>query len=168
MNGRKANLSDEIRIIPWWAWTLAVVVFVCAQVFIHHLVLHEHNPPPRGVAVWMGFVLGIVMFVYFLFLGYVNVDAGRRGMSRALWTVVVMFIPNALGFILYFLMRQPLQATCPQCSTRVETGFNFCPKCNFRLTPTCPGCQRTVHLGDVYCPYCGSALSAGAPGKAPA
>lgn len=163
MNGQKASLSDEIRIIPWWAWTLAVVAFVCAQVFMHHLVLHEHNPPPRGVAFWLGFVLGMVASIYFLFLGYVNVDAGRRGMSRALWTVVVMFIPNALGFILYFFMRQPLQATCPQCSARVETGFNFCPKCNFKLTPTCPSCQRTVHVGDTYCPYCGTGLGGALP-----
>lgn len=168
MNGQKSSLNEEIRIIPWWAWTLAVAAFFCIQLLFHHFVLREPNPPPPQVRAMLGLLGGVITFVYFLFLGYVNVDAGRRGMSRALWTVVVMFIPNALGFILYFFMRQPLQASCPQCSTKVEAGFNFCPKCNFKLTPTCPGCQRTVHIGDTYCPYCGKALPAAGASKAPA
>lgn len=168
MNGQKTNLRDEIRIIPWWAWTLAAVAFLCMQFLFHAVVPHHHDPPPPALRIWLGFMLGIVLAFYFLFLGYVNADAGRRGMNRALWTVVVMFIPNALGFILYFFMRQPLQAVCPQCSTKVEAGFSFCPKCSFKLTPTCPGCQRTVHAGDAYCPYCGSTLSAAGPTKAPA
>jgi len=168
MNGQKTSLSDEIKIIPWWAWTLAVVAFLCMQFLFHHIVPHHHDPPPPALRLWLGFVLGLVLGVYFLFLGYVNVDAGRRGMSRALWTVVVMLIPNALGFILYFFMRQPLQRSCPQCSTKVEAGFNFCPKCNCKLTPTCPTCQRTVRPGDSYCPYCGAALSGAGLSKAPA
>ena len=167
MNGQRSKLNDEIRIIPWWAWMLAGLAFICMQVLFHHVVPRHPDPPPPALRGFLGMLLGAVMGVYFLFLGYVNVDAGRRGMSRALWTVVVMFIPNALGFILYFFLRQPLQAACPQCSAKVESGFNFCPKCNFKLTPTCPACQRTVHTGDVYCPYCSHALSAGGA-KAPA
>ena len=168
MNGQKASLSDEIRIIPWWAWTLAVVAFVCMQVVFHYIVPRHHDPPPPVLRLWLGFVLGVVAAVWLLFVGYVNVDSGRRGMSRALWTVVVMFVPNALGFILYFFMRQPLQAMCPQCSTKVEKGFNFCPKCNFKLTPTCPNCQRTVQAGNVYCPYCGNTLGSAALPRQPA
>lgn len=167
MNGQKTSLGKEVRIIPWWAWTLSVLGFICMQVVIHYMARHEPNPPPRPLQFWLGAVMGLVMFVYFLFIGYVNVDSGRRGMSRALWTVVVMFIPNALGFILYFFMRQPLQATCPQCSTKVEAGFNFCPKCNCKLGAACPSCQHAVRPGDTYCPYCGTSLGGAALPKQP-
>lgn len=102
------------------------------------------------------------MACYVLLIGYVSSDAGRRGMSRLGWTLLAIFIPNALGIVLYFVLRKPLIATCPQCGGPLEPGFGFCPQCRHHLNPTCPKCQRSVHAGDKFCPYCGSDLGAGA------
>jgi hypothetical protein len=153
--------SDELKIIPKWAIVLGVVAFVCMQ-FVFNFVLPTQkgnaNPPPAVVLSLLGILTGSILACYILLIGYVNRDAGRRGMSRALWTVIVIFIPNALGFILYFLLRQPLMQPCPQCHAQVQASFNYCPACNTKLHPHCAQCQRMVRLTDTFCPYCGFKL----------
>ena len=99
------------------------------------------------------------MGCWFLLIGYVNRDAARRGMSPLAWTLLAIFIPNALGIVLYFVLRKPSIAACPQCGTQLGPGFGFCPGCRHLLNPVCPKCQRTVHAGDKFCPYCGGDLT---------
>jgi predicted amidophosphoribosyltransferase len=106
-----------------------------------------------------------VLGCYVVMIGYVNQDAGRRGMSRLLWTLISIFVPNGLGFILYFVLRKPLTVHCQQCEAEVEPGFSFCPRCRYRLRPVCPHCQRSVDLGDKFCPYCGGEMES--PGVLP-
>ncbi|MGA7375746.1 MAG: zinc ribbon domain-containing protein, partial [Candidatus Sulfotelmatobacter sp.] len=91
----------------------------------------------------------------------------RRGMSRLLWTLIAIFVPNGLGIVLYFVLRKPRAVTCPQCNAEVEPGFSFCPRCRNRLRPACPHCQRSVDLGDKFCPYCGGTLESAAGAPAP-
>src|SRR5215471_7349497 len=53
-----------------------------------------------GLAIWM--VIAAIVFL----VGYVNVDAKRRGMNATMWTfIVVITLPAylAVGFILYFI-----------------------------------------------------------------
>jgi hypothetical protein len=161
-------LADEIRILPVWAWVLAIIGFASMQFVFNVVLAGEHDAPPAPVRALLGVVMGILLGCYLLFMGYVNRDSGRRGMNRVLWTLVAIFIPNGLGIILYFVLRQPLQSTCPQCSSVVESGFNFCPKCNYKLNSGCPQCQYPVRPGDVYCAQCGVSLgnkSAETPGS---
>jgi RNA polymerase subunit RPABC4/transcription elongation factor Spt4 len=91
-------------------------------------------------------------------------------MSRLLWTLVAILVPNGLGIVLYFVLRKPLSTHCPQCDAVVEPGFSYCPRCRTRLRPACSHCQRSVDLGDKFCPYCGGSLepAAGALAAAPA
>jgi len=152
------GLKSEIKIVPTWAWTLAVVVFFIAQFFFNVMVARHPNAPPAWARPLLGFLLGLVAGSFLLFIGYINRDAKRRGMSPVLWTIVAIFIPNALGIILYFVLRQPLRSACPQCGNALQAGFNFCPQCNYKLSPSCPQCQRVVGVNDVYCPYCGTSL----------
>jgi len=70
----------------------------------------------------------IVLCVLILLVGYVNGDAKRRGMSRALWTVIAIFVPNGIRIILYFLLREPLMQTCSQCHAQVRSTLPFCPR----------------------------------------
>lgn len=160
MNGSKVNLNQELRLVPWWAWTLAVAVFAAAQWGFNVWIPTQQNPPPPLMCALLGLLTGCVMGAYFLLLGYVNADSKRRGMNRALWTVVVLLVPNALGFILYFFLRQPILGSCPACGASVQSGFNFCPKCNHQLVATCGVCQRALRPGDTFCPYCGAKLGA--------
>jgi len=157
-NETQTGLSAEIKIVPWWAWTLAAVAFVAAQWFFNIAVARHSNAPPIWARPLLGLLLGIGAGCYLLFIGYINRDAKRRGMSPILWTLVAILIPNGLGILLYFVLRQPRSSACPQCGNAVQTGFNFCPRCNYKLSPSCPQCQHVVGVNDVYCPYCGTSL----------
>jgi RNA polymerase subunit RPABC4/transcription elongation factor Spt4 len=151
----------EVRFIPLWAWLLALVALAGMQLLFDVVVVRQPNPPPLWAGVLIGAVAGIILACHLLLIGYVNRDARRRGMSPVLWTLLAIFIPNALGLVLYFVLRQPLRSTCPQCGNAVQTGFNYCPRCSYRLGASCPHCQRVVGMDDVYCPYCGTSLQGG-------
>ena len=156
-NETRTRFSDEIRIISPIAYFIAFLAFAGMQIFFSTLVASDPKAPfwARECLVLLA---GGVLAVFVLLIGYVNRDAGRRGMSRLLWTLIAIFVPNALGIVLYFILRKPRLGSCPQCGTHVEPGFGFCPKCRYRLQPVCPQCQRGVQPGDVFCPYCGGAL----------
>lgn len=159
MNNQGRNtLGEEFHLIPVWAYLLAGALFVCMQVLFNYYVPRQANPPPAPLSTFLGLLTGFVIACYAMLVGYVNVDSGRRGMNRTGWTLIAAFVPNALGFVLYFLLRKPAQQPCPQCGFAVEAGFNFCPHCNAKLHPHCAQCQRPVRLSDVYCSYCGYEL----------
>ena len=157
-NETQTRLTAEIKIVPPWAWMLAGIAFVAAQWFFNIAVARQSNAPPVWSRPLLGILAGVGAGCYLLFIGYINRDAKRRAMSPVLWTIVAVIIPNALGIILYFILRQPLRSGCPQCGQAVQTEFNFCPRCSYKLSPSCPQCQRLVGVNDVYCPYCATAL----------
>ncbi len=146
-NQTPTRFSDEIRIISPIAYFIALLAFCGIQILFATVVAHDPKAPPLLAREALGLVGGSLLAVFVLLIGYVNADAGRRGMSRLLWTLVAIFVPNALGIVLYFILR-----------THVEPSFGFCPKCRFRLQPICPHCQRGVEHGDLFCPYCGGTL----------
>lgn len=152
------RFMDEIRIISPWALFFVILGFLAAFAAVVHATLSGTPPMPLVAMVPLAIVGGTVLGCYILLIGYVNRDAGRRGMNRLAWTLLAIFIPNALGIVLYFVLRKPRIATCPQCGNALQTGFNFCPRCSYKLSPSCPQCQRLVGVNDVYCPYCATAL----------
>ena len=158
-NERETGFRGEIKIIPVWAWVLAGMVFVAAQIFFNLVVGRHSGSPPVWARPFLGLLAGIAGVCYLLLIGYINRDAKRRGMSPTLWTIVAIFIPNAFGIILYFILRQPLRIACPQCGHGVQVGFNFCPQCSCKLSPNCPQCRHLVGISDVYCPYCGATVN---------
>ncbi len=157
-NETHTGLSAEIRIVPTWAWILAAVAFIAAQLFFNLALPRHPHAPPAWARPLLGLLAGVGAGCYLLLIGYINRDAKRRGMSPLLWTIVAILIPNLLGILLYFVLRQPLRGACPQCGNAVQPGFNFCPSCSYKLSPSCPQCQRLVGANDVYCPYCGTSL----------
>jgi RNA polymerase subunit RPABC4/transcription elongation factor Spt4 len=157
-NETQTGLAAEIKIVPVLAWALAGIVFVAAQIVFNFVLARHSGAPPAWCRPLLGLLAGIAGVCYVLLIGYINRDAKRRGMSPTLWTLVAIVIPNALGILLYFILRQPRSSGCPQCGNVVQTGFNFCPRCNCKLSPSCPQCQHVVGVSDLYCPYCGTSL----------
>jgi|HubBroStandDraft_6_1064221.scaffolds.fasta_scaffold137446_3 hypothetical protein len=149
-------VNRDFKLVARWAWILAAIGFLSVQFVFNVVVARQHDAPPAWVRTLLGLLVGLILTCYLLLIGYVNRDSGRRGMSRALWTTVSVLVPNGLGIILYFILRQPVLGNCPQCGHGVQNGFNFCPQCNYKLNPSCPQCQRMVRPEDTYCPYCGT------------
>ena len=157
-NQTSTRFKDEIRIISPWAFFLAIGAFLSAVVLLGVVTGRDAGPPPPAVRWLLGVIAGTLLACYIVLIGYINRDAARRKMSRLLWTLVAIFVPNGLGIVLYFILRKPRTANCPQCETVLEPGFSFCPRCRHRLQPVCPHCQHSVNLDDKFCPYCGGAL----------
>ena len=157
-----ARFKDELSIVSTWVYFLAVAVFASMFVLITVLIHKDHNAPPFALRLLLAAMAGTVLGCYVVLIGYINRDAARRGMSRLLWTLIAVLIPNGLGIVLYFVLRKPRAANCPQCTADVEAGCSFCPRCRCRLQPACPHCQHSVNLGDKFCPYCGGALDSAA------
>jgi hypothetical protein len=163
MIDNKPQISEEVRVIPWWAYMFAAVSITATGPYFY---FHGIQPGPYAALFRAIFTVTISCIIAFLVLlvGYVNRDAKRRNMNSALWTVLVIFIPNAIGFIIYFLLRQPLMVKCPECGTLANPTFNYCPKCKYNLRPTCPKCTHVVRPGDAFCPQCAYELKGASAG----
>jgi hypothetical protein len=166
-NQTSTQSKDEIRILAPWAYYLFAAVFVTMAVLFVTVVGMDPKAPRLPIRCLLGVLMGTVLGCYAVLIGYINQDAGRRGMSRVWWTLLAIFVPNGLGIVLYFILRKPRAAHCPQCAAQVEPGFAFCPRCRTRLRPACPHCRRSVDLGDKFCPYCAGALEPTAAPPAP-
>jgi len=147
-----ATLKRESAVVPRkvvkfakFLTIMGSVVFVClliasAAMFFsslsegHHLDMDHYGDLIVGalgaklVAIGSFFVAGYIMLV-----GYVYGDARRRGMPAALWTLLVVLIPNLIGFIVYFILRRGIFAPCPQCGRGAEIGQIYCSACGHKL-----------------------------------
>lgn len=160
-NDKPSLLREELRLIPAWSYALAVVAFTFGQYFVHVLLPHHHqgNSSPIGMRVFWGISWGAVLAVYALLIGYISRDAKRRNMNAGLWCLAAVFMPGAIGTVVYFLLRQPLITPCPACNSGIEAGANFCSQCRFQVGLLCMQCFGGVRPTEVYCGRCGHNLA---------
>jgi hypothetical protein len=98
-----------------------------------------------------------------MLIGFVYGDSKQRGMRHVMWTLLAIFLPDAIGIILYFILRDKLPTTCPHCGTKVVAKFAFCPNCGTSVKPTCPHCGQAVEVVWTNCAYCGTKLPSPTP-----
>jgi hypothetical protein len=157
-----SRFQDEVELVPRPAFAIAVCVWL-AFFLLMMLLPMGHDPElrhwPLAGKLAISVLPGLPLFFLTLLVGYVYADAKRRGMRYVMWTWLAALIPNAIGIILYFVLRDPLLVNCTQCGTQVRTGFAFCPKCGGSLSQACPQCRRAVETGWTHCVYCGASLS---------
>ncbi|GAC1616806.1 MAG: hypothetical protein PVS2B2_07650 [Candidatus Acidiferrum sp.] len=176
------RFRDEFRIVPrWLVWTI-FVLFIIAQAGLLIANFGFHAPFGTGgpldgapdeiknsqvltalVMAGMLTAAAIPLAAFLFFLGYIYRDAKRRGMNAQLWTLLVLILSPAwlaTGFVIYFMVREPLPYNCPQCAAVVGPRFNFCPNCKNNLQPYCPQCKREVLETDKFCPNCANELAA--------
>ena len=161
-----SRFSDEMKIIPRPARITAIVTALvipfAAFVFIIVVRLNQH----RGSLAWVPFAafaglsVMMVVSVYILLVGYIVGDSRRRGMRPLLWALLAIFIPNAIGIILYFILRDPLLQHCSKCGAVAQSSFTFCAVCGEALSKTCPSCRGPVQPGWSHCARCGASLPA--------
>jgi hypothetical protein len=159
----RTTFSNEFDVIPMFARVLALMTYVgfVALFFYLSQVKGEFEGWSTLARICFALVIPIFVAVYVLLIGYVNGDARRRGMRYIMWTLLAIFIPNAIGIILYFLMRDPLPFPCPSCGKQAGGAFAFCPHCGANLAPACPNCKHAVERAWANCAYCGTKLSGG-------
>jgi hypothetical protein len=112
------------KMIPVPAKILAALAFV-ASFAVPRLLF---GAEVLSVAV-LAAILGAILAVYILLAGFVYADASRRGMQPVAWALIVVLVPNCIGFVLYFLLRKPITHPCPGCGNPVPPDAAFCPRC---------------------------------------
>ena len=74
-------------------------------------------------ALWFGLACGVFTAAFFLAVGYIYGDAQRRQMPAWAWVIAASFIPNLIGFILYFVFRGPLLGPCSSGGRPIRGGM---------------------------------------------
>jgi len=162
-----SRLSSEFKV----ALRMGVVIsaILAAAGFTAFVLVADE--PPIEFRIPLGLLIAALMFTYGFLVSYVYGDAQRRGMRHVLWTLIAFFVPNALGFIAYFILRDPLLQPCPACGATARRDFAFCPQCGSALPRVCPSCRRPVEPIWPHCAHCGQkllgepALPTSAPGS---
>lgn len=160
-----SRFDREWALVPTaarWTAVLLSLAFGALMAAIFLLPAFVERDPKALVVLAPFFLLTLVgavpIAIYVLLLGYVWGDARRRGMNHVLWTLLALFIPSAVGIILYFVLRDPVPVPCPSCATPARKGHAFCSRCGAAVRPACPGCRQPVEAGWRNCASCGHAL----------
>jgi hypothetical protein len=175
----KSSFRTELRVVPRSLICVLCALYLVALGVVFWVTVSVPKERPFGISVEplslellavFGAVTAMAVLVsaFVMFLGYIGSDAKRRGMSPVPWVLAALFIPYLIGFIIYFVVREPLPLKCPKCGATVASQFNFCPECQFNLRPNCPQCRLTVYSGDRFCPHCGFPLHSDASAPASA
>jgi len=151
-------------LIPKGVKIAATLVFVCALIAGPLIVavqgdaagLTHPNGIPAGVLAFAiglgaGLVVGAFVAFWLLSLGYVYADSRRRAMPCVLWVLVCIFVPNLLGFLLYFALRRPLGSPCSNCGNLIAHEQRFCSWCGnqyFAPPPPPSGLSSTGSRAD--------------------
>ncbi len=156
-----SRFKEEVKLVPGVAWAIGGGVYVAVCLAMYFLPIRHDatiNAWPLPFQVALALLPGIPMAAYLLLIGYINRDARRRGMRHVLWTLLAIFVPNAIGVILYFVMRDPLMVHCTGCGTQARSNFAYCPGCGEPLGRACPQCKQRVEGAWANCAYCGQKL----------
>ena len=119
-----SGLRREVEVIPH----SGVAVSACVASVLAFLWIVVVRDMPPGLRIGLGATLGLVIFLYGYFVAYVYGDAKRRGMRPGAWALVAALVPNALGFVAYFLLRDPLLRACGGCGATSRRDLAFCPQ----------------------------------------
>jgi RNA polymerase subunit RPABC4/transcription elongation factor Spt4 len=128
------------------------------------------------VAVIILVAYGLVMWIAALVWTYRDIQARTRDIFGQVLAVVLVFMFNLPGLLLYLILRPretlteqydrqleaeallheiQEQATCPTCRRKIQEDFFICPFCRSTLRAACESCGKALSAGWVLCPYCG-------------
>jgi predicted RNA-binding Zn-ribbon protein involved in translation (DUF1610 family) len=150
-------VSERDHVIPPMTWWIAALVSVLMFLLMNWVVSLDRNVP-GAIRVFLPVVPPLLMAGWTLVIGYVYGDARRRGMRYGLWTLLAAFIPNGIGVILYFILREPMPSYCSKCGSPAKQGHAFCPSCGANVLPSCSQCHRAGQPGWSHCAWCGAKL----------
>jgi hypothetical protein len=127
------NIRRFLSVVPRPVRIWSLVIAGCVVLIGLGVGFHEAQQSPglRTISIYAGAGLfgGIVIAAWLLCLGFVFADARRRGMRPLLWVLVAGLFPHLLGFLLYFVLRQPIASTCPHCGQMIPLNQPFCSWC---------------------------------------
>ena len=146
------------RVIPIGGWIAAGIIFLVMFLGLGLVMIYTDDNIPLPVRIFIPIFAGCSLGGYATLVAYVYGDARRRGMRHVMWTLLAAFIPNAIGIILYFILRDPMPVHCSHCGSLTHPTHAFCPRCGAPVQPSCTACHRPVQAGWTHCASCGRPL----------
>ena len=139
-------LRNFLNVVPRGIRIAALAIVILATLIgltlgIAWRTIESLAPAPDAVIrlALIGFAIGLVLGTFFAFwllsLGFVYADARRRLMRPVLWVLVTALFPHLLGFLLYFVMRQPIASACIRCGMAISPIQRFCSWCGASQIP---------------------------------
>ncbi len=146
------KIRQFLSVVPKPAKVAAAIVFGCAVIIGPVIGFMNAASGPwesaygvpsvvlgSAAGIGVGLLGGALIAVWLLCLGYVYADAQRRAMPAVLWTLIVILVPNLLGFLLYFALRRPIVSACAHCGQPIAAQQRFCSWCGSQGTSVPPG-----------------------------
>ena len=121
---------DEVHIISPVAFVLAVLPYVAVIAAMVFATLSGKPPMSLPAMVAVGTLGGTVLACYILLIGYINSDAGRRGMSRLAWTLLAILHPERAWHRVVFRIAETAH--------RILPAMRRAPRVRVRLLPAVP------------------------------
>jgi hypothetical protein len=127
------NIRNFLNIVPQpvkrWALVIGCCVVLIGLVVGYHAA--EQGAALRTMAIDGGAALfgGAAIAIWLVCLGFVFADARQRAMRPVLWVLVAALFPHLLGFLLYFVLRQPIASPCAHCGQIIPLNQQFCAWC---------------------------------------
>ena len=149
--------SQRNQVIPSITWWIATLVFL-AMFMLMTWLAGQGSGLPLPIRIFVPIIPPLLMAGWTVVIGYVYGDARRRGMRYVMWTLLAIFIPNGIGVILYFILREPMPSYCSKCGASARQGHAFCPGCGAGILPACAQCHRAGQPGWSHCAWCGAKL----------
>jgi hypothetical protein len=148
-----SGLRREFGVAPRTGVAISALL-ACAMAAVASFAAQGFPVVPRVALVGLATLFA---FAYCFLVAYIYGDARRRGMRHVLWTVMAALVPHALGFIAYFLLREPLLPPCPACGSGGRRGFAFCTHCGAQVAArACAACRRPLDPEWSHCANCGA------------
>jgi hypothetical protein len=130
-------LRRFFSIVPKQVQLWASVVVVCAELFglVVGYTAAEQGAVLRTISAYgsAALVVGTALAIWLLCLGFVFADARQRAMRSVPWVLTAALFPHLLGFLLYFVLRQPVALTCTHCGKTGPLNERFCSWCGVSL-----------------------------------
>jgi hypothetical protein len=140
------KIRNFLSIVPLAVKRWALVIAGCAVLI--GLVVGYHAADQGAALRTMsidggaGLFGGVLLASWLVCLGFVYADARRRAMRPVLWVLVAGLFPHLLGFLLYFVLRQPIASPCAHCGQAIPLNQQFCAWCGTPQTPRTSGEAR--------------------------
>lgn len=141
------KIRDFLSIVPQavkrWALVIAGCVVLIGLAVGYHAASQAANQGSalRTMSIFGSAALfgGVLIATWLVCLGFVFADARRRAMRSVLWVLVAALFPHLLGFLLYFVLRQPIASPCAHCGQTIPLNQQFCSWCGSPQTPRTSG-----------------------------
>ena len=137
-NQTSTQSKDEIRILAPWAYYLFAAVFVTMAVLFVTVVGMDPKAPRLPIRCLLGVLMGTVLGCYAVLIGYINQDAGRRGMSRVLVDAACHLCPQRAGHRPLFHLAQTARRSLSAMRCRGRARLRLLPSLPHPPAPRLP------------------------------